>query len=130
MFRINGIGTTMLGFTDADQDGNCFATMWFTFLYIPILPLKRLKIHRVDEISFLEIERTPIVLNEVLLTYIKTPIIGFIIFWPFLLIPFSDYLREDRGIDISTYLAIFTIIWIFLSVLILKHIQGKKGRVK
>ena len=36
----NGIGTRLLGWTHRD-DGTATATVWFTFLYLPLFPLSR-----------------------------------------------------------------------------------------
>jgi hypothetical protein len=42
--RINGIGTTFLGVSELDSDGVAIATLWFTFLFLPAIPLKRYRV--------------------------------------------------------------------------------------
>lgn len=37
----NGIGFGFKGFTRTDADGRCFATLWFTVLGLPLIPLSR-----------------------------------------------------------------------------------------
>lgn len=37
---LNGIGTRLLGWTH-HEDGTATATVWFTFLYLPVFPLSR-----------------------------------------------------------------------------------------
>lgn len=47
LWRINGIGTALLSWAH-HQDGTADATAWFTFLYLPIMPLKKYKVHLPD----------------------------------------------------------------------------------
>ncbi|WP_432946141.1 hypothetical protein ACQPXM_07445 [Kribbella sp. CA-253562] len=37
----NGIGFDLKGFTRKDPTGRCFATRYFTFVYLPVVPLDR-----------------------------------------------------------------------------------------
>jgi hypothetical protein len=37
----NGIGFDLKGFTRKDATGRCFATRYFTFVYLPVIPLDR-----------------------------------------------------------------------------------------
>src|SRR5256885_1083236 len=46
----NGFGTTMLGRTRTDAEGNCFATRWLTLL-MPVWPLGRYYIRPGEETS-------------------------------------------------------------------------------
>lgn len=37
LIRLNGIGTTFLGVSPKDSNGQATATVWFTFVYIPLV---------------------------------------------------------------------------------------------
>ena len=39
MSTINGIGTKFLGECEHHADGSYIATRWFTFVYLPVIPL-------------------------------------------------------------------------------------------
>jgi hypothetical protein len=45
----NGIGTRFYGKRDRGPDGSYVTTTWFTFLYLPILPLRSLRVLPVGE---------------------------------------------------------------------------------
>jgi hypothetical protein len=47
-FTFNGIGTTFYGRRDFALDGTYTTTEWFAFLYVPIIPLRSLRIREVD----------------------------------------------------------------------------------
>lgn len=47
-FTFNGIGTTFYGARDFALDGTYTTTEWFTFLYVPIIPLRSLRIRSLD----------------------------------------------------------------------------------
>jgi hypothetical protein len=47
-FTFNGIGTTFYGARDFALDGSYTTTEWFTLLYIPIIPLRSLRIRSLD----------------------------------------------------------------------------------
>ncbi|MDW6061966.1 hypothetical protein SAZ11_33025 [Streptomyces sp. FXJ1.4098] len=38
---LSGIGFGLKGFTRADESGRCFATRWFMFIYLPVIPRQR-----------------------------------------------------------------------------------------
>ncbi|HEY1525889.1 MAG TPA: hypothetical protein VGH51_06585 [Candidatus Angelobacter sp.] len=46
-FTFNGIGTTFYGARDFALDGTYTTTEWFTFVYIPVIPLRSLRIRDV-----------------------------------------------------------------------------------
>jgi hypothetical protein len=48
-FRINGIGTTLLGARDFRADGTYTTMEWVTFLFIPLIPFRGLRIRPVDK---------------------------------------------------------------------------------
>lgn len=43
-FTINGTGTTFLGISAADEKGESLATLWITFLFFPIFPIRRQRV--------------------------------------------------------------------------------------
>jgi hypothetical protein len=48
-FRINGTGTTLVGARDFRADGTYTTTEWVTFLFIPLIPFRGLRILPVDQ---------------------------------------------------------------------------------
>lgn len=83
--RINGIGVTLLGVGPMDPDGVAPATMWFTFLYLPLVPLTRYRVrflpHKGSGFSYQVLSHEPLNWREVLKTYfvgwVLTPLILF-----------------------------------------------------
>ena len=47
-FTFNGIGTTFYGARDFALDGSYTTTEWFVFVYVPIIPLRSLRIRNVE----------------------------------------------------------------------------------
>jgi hypothetical protein len=74
MSRVNGIGTAYLGFSEKDEEGAVQSTLWFTFLYLLLVPLRseRLRIAdlRLDGMEYTPLERRPLQMREVLRTYL------------------------------------------------------------
>ncbi len=118
--RINGIGTTLLGVSDMDQDGIATATLWFTFLFLPIIPLRRYRVQFLPsqgagysyQILSLEKRSIPEILKTYLLGWIGAPVLIFgpLFFairenWEVLQLPEAWY----------TPYVIFSIIW-FITV--------------
>lgn len=46
MGSFNGIGLRFLGFSKLDENNACYATVWFTLFFVPLIPLYRAKIKR------------------------------------------------------------------------------------
>ncbi len=67
--RINGCGIWFLGVKNTEERGVVFATFWLTFLFLPIIPLGRAKIHFQDTRHYNVIEKLPLQAVEVLATY-------------------------------------------------------------
>ena len=59
MGTLQGIGTTYLGWRHRD-DGASTATLWFTFVYLPVVPLRRVRLRNLTDF---EAERSPSVLQ-------------------------------------------------------------------
>lgn len=45
-FSINGFGTTYYGERDLSRDGSFITTEWITAAYLPLLPLRSLRVSR------------------------------------------------------------------------------------
>ncbi len=81
--QINGIGTTLLGVSSQDENNVAIATRWFTFVYLPVVPLARLRVqflpHQGGGFSFRIIEKLPFNAGEVARGYfngwIATPLV-------------------------------------------------------
>src|SRR5690348_996806 len=74
MSRIAGTGTMWLGAGPRHADDTCDATLWLTFLFAPLLPLRRSRLelhpHRGNGISVRERGRTPLIAREIVSTYL------------------------------------------------------------
>jgi hypothetical protein len=55
---VNGIGTRFYGKRDRAPEGSYVTTMWVTFLYLPILPLRSLRVLPVGEAANFVIHRS------------------------------------------------------------------------
>ena len=53
MSTLNGIGTKFLGECEHHADGSYIATRWFTFVYLPIIPLYSARIFGIEPESAL-----------------------------------------------------------------------------
>ena len=89
--RINGIGSAYLGFGPRDADDRRTATLWFTFFYLPVKPLRRhvLRLHprRSSGQAVEPLDETPLDRSEIR----RTRLYGFLLFpllilWP---VPFA-----------------------------------------
>lgn len=119
---LNGIGTKFNGFKNCQQDGRCDVTLWFVFLFFPIIPIRAYSIKReqtdLRQFKFTVIERLPLNLKSVLTTYffgwIITPILWF---WP---MPFAvrevgeyfGYTNERAEGGFYYFVIAFAISWI------------------
>ncbi len=71
-YRINGIGTTLIGRRDFRCDGTHLTTAWFTFFYLPICPIRSFRIRSFGNNSFNIVEKRPLNLRQVMATYLYT----------------------------------------------------------
>lgn len=137
---VNGIGTRLYGVSIPNAVGESNATLWVTFAYLPILPIRRYIIKRMitkpSTFRYTIIEKTPLQVKEILTTYflgwIATP---FFLLWP---LPFAikevaiklGYTNEN-GEGILYNLAIgFFIIWIIFAVFKWKMWDDRRGLPK
>jgi hypothetical protein len=114
--RINGIGTTLLSVSKMDCDGNATATVWFTFLFLPIFPIRRYQVqflpHQGSGFSYRILSEERLQFQEILKTYLygwlvaPTLILGPLLFgirenWEALRLPETWYMPYF----------IFSIVW-------------------
>lgn len=60
LYTINGIGTTLYGNSDYDQESSSYmATLYFVFLFIPILPLARYRVKSLGGNSYSFLGKAP-----------------------------------------------------------------------
>ncbi|MCB8945715.1 MAG: hypothetical protein H6658_18355 [Ardenticatenaceae bacterium] len=119
--RINGVGTTFLGISPMDETGVATATWWFTFLYLPLLPLGRRRVrflpHKGTGFSYQELERLPLNGREIALTYLT----GWLLFPLLMLGPMALSIKEvwlAMGLPLSLQVPylIAAIIWVVVLV--------------
>ena len=130
---INGIGTRLLNCSRVMTDGTCEGYYWFTFIYAPIIPLKKIKFIREltdkDMFEFREIEVLPKQTNEVLYTYFKGWVIyPILIFWP-MPIAVTEVYHDILHLpdNLYNYMIAFAIIYLIVMVWILAdryEVQG------
>jgi hypothetical protein len=93
----NGIGTTYYGACDFDSDGSYVTTQWFTFIYVPILPLHSVRLREGEtrsvfmgsQTSLEGVSRVPLNTRQVLRVYAFVCGIFASILLPF---PVNDFL--------------------------------------
>lgn len=132
--RINGIGTTYLGFGDRDDRDRAYATLWFTFLFAPLVPLARhhlqLLPHQGAGFSVQVIEQTPLVAKEV----VRTLLFGWLLIPLALFTPCVVTIREVRqsiGIPDSFEDPMMgvSIVWVLVGVWKLADWHEARGQV-
>jgi hypothetical protein len=145
IFIIDSNGKRFLGYSKVDEEGHCYVTEWYTFMYLPLIPLRRLKIKRfktkpqVFDFQIMSVEKLKItnILSTLLYGYILFPLL---ICGSSLLcirdiadkigIPpekFNGLNDSDFSFGIYELLIIISIIWIILIVYLLKKWDEKRG---
>lgn len=136
MGRTNGCGKAFLLTSRKDRNGCNFAILWFTLLYVPVVPLGRYSI-RVGEETYVSLSRhrslsttvyhvvgaTPVVRKEILLTYLIAlliPIVTFVL--PFLFLIYAITHGNSTEFIISMLLMF---IWPIGSITALIILYGK-----
>lgn len=116
MGTLNGIGTRFMGYSAPENDGSVFVTMWFTFVYLPIIPLGRNKILRnpntkSNQFQYTILKREKLLAKEVLSTYLwSLVVLPLWILGPgFLLNAFGLLDSKDESVMIPSIL--FYVIW-------------------
>lgn len=143
MLSINGIGTRFYGITKPDEEGNCKAICWFSFVYIPLIPLWRATISREQTrphvFKFNVIQKEKLVFKEVISTYF----FGWIVMPLLIGAPMILCIREvsERlGIavenpkgglsDTWTVMFVIALVYFVIAILKLKSWDEKRGLVK
>lgn len=133
--RINGIGVTLLGVSEYDNDGNCTATVWFTFIYLPLIPLRRLKVrfaeHKGSGFSYSIISRENLRISEILRTLLFGWVLfPLVIFGPGVLVQDSVWQAIGLPDFIHIPFGIAAVIWVFVSCFKLLDRHEAKCRPK
>src|SRR5690349_4736649 len=68
--RFNGCGIWFLGLQSTPERGVVYATFWLTFLFLPLIPLQRAKLHFSDTRRYTVVEKLPLKAGEILHTYL------------------------------------------------------------
>ena len=133
MSTINGIGTTLLGVSDQDEEHVATATSWFTILYLPIIPLKRLRVrflpHKGSGYRYQILQQEPLHWGEIGKTYLAGwLLIPLLIFWP-LPIAFAEVWAK-LGFPQALYIPymVFAILWAIVAIWRLAGWQDKRLR--
>ena len=137
MYSLNGIGLRFLSFTPLDEHNCCYVTVWVTFLFFPLFPLKRLYISR-ERTHFTDFEyrvlskdrlRTKEILTTYLYGYILIPLFSV---GP-LVIFMDKHVKEGRtnvqGSPTGTIL-IIAFIYSIAFMMALKYWDYKRGMPK
>lgn len=128
-YTINGVGLRYLGLVPTEKTSEVLATVWFTFLYLPILPLRRERLMLVGqrEFRFHVIERVTLDWNDVARTYV----FGWILLPLLVLWPLPIAVVEVQGFlgipkHVQPFVIFFAIIWLVVSVWKLKGWDEKR----
>ena len=121
--RLNGIGTTLLGVSDMDENGVAIATVWFTFLFFPIIPLARYQVQFLPQkgsgASFDILRQDKLVFKEVLKTYLSGWILApALILGPIILAVRQNWEKLELPEGWYTPYVIFAIAWFIVMFLI------------
>ncbi len=121
--RLNGIGTTLLGVSKMDENGVAIATLWFTFLFLPIIPLARYQVqflpHTGSGVSFDILRPDKLVFKEVLRTYLSGWILApALILGPIILAVRQNWEKLELPEGWYTPYVIFAIAWFIVMFLI------------
>jgi hypothetical protein len=118
--RINGIGTMWLG--ASGRDGNeCYATLWFTFIFGPLIPIRRARLgllpHQGAGFSYRELERTSLNGREILSTLLFSWLLVPVCLFAPTVIAIAE-VRRAAGIPDSweTPLIVAAIVWMVVAV--------------
>lgn len=122
--RINGIGTTLLGVSDMDENGVAIAMLWFTFLFFPIIPLRRYRVQFLPSqgsgYAYQILSQEVHCLPEILKTYISGLLLApLLIFGPMVLAIRENWEALNLPESIYTPYVFFSIAWFVITFLIL-----------
>lgn len=112
----------MLGCNNVAADGTCEGYYWFTFLYAPIYPIRKIRFERRlterDFFEFFELQNLKTDRMEVLNTYLKGWLLyPILIFWPIPLVVTEVYHGVLHGPEaLYNWFIAFALIWIVVIV--------------
>ncbi len=66
---INGVGTRFYGQCDWRRDGSFQTTEWFVLMYVPVMPLKSLRVQRAGGNTYRVFEELPVSVPQALRTW-------------------------------------------------------------
>lgn len=123
---LRGIGTRVLNCSISDSDGTCYGYKWFTFLYLPLFPLFKIRfIRKITSRHIFEtvtLEKFPMTLREILRVYLKGWFVyPVLLFWPFIFLISEVYERLEVSFEYYKYLLIaaisysVAIVWVLIS---------------
>lgn len=122
--RLSGIGTTLLGVRPSDVESESTATEWFTFIYLPLVPLARYRLrflpHTGSGFSYEILAREPIHAREVLTTYLNGWILTPIVLFSPLVLAVRE-VWSAIGLPESLYIpfVVLAILWLIVALWIL-----------
>lgn len=133
--RINGIGATLLGISAPDEFGNSTATTWFTFIYLPLIPVGRMTVrfleHKGSGFSYTIIKKEKLVLTEIFRTYLFGWILfPLMIFGPAAIV--QKGIWETLGLPEAIHIpfGVVAVIWVFAACLKLDSWHEAKCRAR
>jgi hypothetical protein len=145
MSTLNGIGIRFNRVSRPDNKGHVKATMWVTFLYLPIIPLWKAEVIRENSLPLREfkyrvIHKLPLDVKEILITYLYGWIlIPILMFGPIVFImpevteslgipsPPSRNLIKGDPLNWHDWFFISFIIYLVITVLKLRNRDFKRG---
>ena len=106
MGRINGIGPVHLGAEARRPDGTRWATLWFTALFLPVIPIRRERLelldHRGTGYAFRVVERGPHAWARIARTFAFGWLLVPLLVGAPLTLLVSEVWRDRLGFDAST----------------------------
>jgi hypothetical protein len=121
--RINGIGTTFLGVSDMDKNDVATATLWFTFLFFPVIPLRRYRVQFLPSTgsgyAYQILGEEAHSLPEILKTYISGWLLApLLIFGPMVLAIRENWEALKLPESVYTPYIFFSIAWFVVTFLV------------
>ena len=133
MSTLNGIGTTLLGISPQNEQSEATATRWFTFFYLPIVPLKRYTVrflpHKGSGFSYYILANEPLNWREVVLTYLYGWLLmPLLIFWPIPLVVREVWLAMGLPESLNLPFIFVAIVWVIIVIWKLADWHENRGR--
>ncbi|MDA0673429.1 MAG: hypothetical protein O3C67_06950 [Cyanobacteria bacterium] len=130
--RINGIGTTLLGIGPLNPENRAMATLWFTFVFLPVCPLRRYYLTFLppqgNGFTYRILERRRLDPWDVFKTYVFGWLVyPTLVFWPFPIAVIEVW--EALGLPARLHIpfVVVTIIWMIGAVNVLHILHYRRG---